>query len=37
MTLAPCPVAVFAHNEQRRILACLESLPAAAEGRPLEV
>ncbi|WP_324780165.1 glycosyltransferase [Thiobacillus sedimenti] len=33
-TLHPWPVAVFAHNEARNIIACLDSLQAAA-SRPL--
>lgn len=31
------PVAVFAHNEARHILACLDSLERAAAGQPLSV
>lgn len=33
----PWTIAVFAHNEGRRIGAALESIPAAAGGRPVRV
>ena len=31
------PVAVFAHNEGKRILACLDSIYKAASGHPIEI